>query len=529
LDIDEGLAAVSWQDGDHAQLAAVTAEDLLEEYKQLRITMCKHNPGRTGVEQACDLTPIFMLLKYLEKIMTCKNEPSPLKEVITKALIDHIHQIKLKPMHNKALIDFLSCLPEMLQKAVSKGKIRKGFLASGMIDEGSLEMPDLYKMIGTCTRTPTQAEFDLIEKSFPVLLQEVYDHGRIAEETFDRLGFEPDINMFGKEAPRVAEITNEPCQRAKILSHHGARELRLAHAAKVEAAKDAKKADAEQKILDHQTRAEECRLLVLKAMGDPDAVLANAKVEHFGKAKVDQLKSFILVRTSGDAAISGGQRILKGTVDGANSGIDSWLTRAFDLRAKDLQRSETVPTPNTEVTSNSITSDPDCLTIRVARVLEPPLFQITIEWQKRVKAAVDSLSTNGDCSLVTIDAQQKQSDALCRILFSRLNEHIKLRVTDSAKRIHWVWDFVRNNLSRMASIMVLMNHIQDDLEAMGRHRDRYFLRHCEAFTPISVNTMQETTTEIRNHEGCYLYYDCQTHAFIRSGKVVFRSFDARHK
>lgn len=48
LDIDEALTAVSWQDGDHAQLAAVTAEDLLEEYKQQRITMCKDNPGRTA-------------------------------------------------------------------------------------------------------------------------------------------------------------------------------------------------------------------------------------------------------------------------------------------------------------------------------------------------------------------------------------------------------------------------------------------------------------------------------------------------
>ena len=73
-------------------------------------------------------------------------------------------------------------------------------------------MPDLHKMIGTCTRQVTKVEFDLIVKSFPVLLQEVYDHGRITEETFDRLGFQEDINMFGEEAPRVAEITNEPCQ-----------------------------------------------------------------------------------------------------------------------------------------------------------------------------------------------------------------------------------------------------------------------------------------------------------------------------
>jgi hypothetical protein len=73
--------------------------------------MCKHNPGRTGIEQPYDLSPIFMLLKFLEKITTCKKEPSPLKEVISKAFKDHSQQVNLKPMHGKALIDFLSCLP----------------------------------------------------------------------------------------------------------------------------------------------------------------------------------------------------------------------------------------------------------------------------------------------------------------------------------------------------------------------------------------------------------------------------------
>jgi hypothetical protein len=80
----------------------------------------------------------------------------------------------------------------------------------------------------------------------------------------------------------------------------------------------------------------------------------------------------------------------------------------------------------------------------------------------------------------------------------------------------------------MASIMVLMNHVRNDLEAMGRRRDRCFLRHCESFTPISVDVMQDITTKIRNYEGCYLYYDDQNRVFIRSGKVVFRSFLTRH-
>jgi hypothetical protein len=77
--------------------------------------------------------------------------------------------------------------------------------------------------------------------------------------------FQQDINMFGEEGPRVAEISNETCQRDKILSHDGPREVRLALAAKVKAVRaDAKMADTEQKIMDPFTRAEECRLLVLE-------------------------------------------------------------------------------------------------------------------------------------------------------------------------------------------------------------------------------------------------------------------------
>jgi hypothetical protein len=41
--------------------------------------------------------------------------------------------------------------------------------------------------------------------------------------------------------------------------------------------------------------------------------------------------------------------------------------------------------------------------------------------------------------------------------------------------------------------------------------------------------MQDTTTAIINHEGYYLYYDSKAREFIRSGKVVNRSFHTRHK
>jgi hypothetical protein len=53
------------------------------------------------------------------------------------------------------------------------------------------------------------------------------------------------------------------------------------------------------------------------------------------------------------------------------------------------------------------------------------------------------------------------------------NKHIKSRVKDTAKHNHWVWDFV-------ASVMVLMDHVQGDLEAMGGRCNRCFLSHVES-------------------------------------------------
>ena len=62
-EVPEKLTAVSWQDGDHGQLAAVTNETSLNEYARVRIIANKHNAARSGVEQPADGADVFMLLK----------------------------------------------------------------------------------------------------------------------------------------------------------------------------------------------------------------------------------------------------------------------------------------------------------------------------------------------------------------------------------------------------------------------------------------------------------------------------------
>ena len=75
------LTAVSWCDGDLAQMAVVTEEDQMDLYEQLCIIANKQPAARSGTEQAADLCKIFQLLKKYGKI-TSTPEMTPLKRVL---------------------------------------------------------------------------------------------------------------------------------------------------------------------------------------------------------------------------------------------------------------------------------------------------------------------------------------------------------------------------------------------------------------------------------------------------------------
>jgi hypothetical protein len=65
----------------------------------------------------------------------------------------------------------------------------------------------------------TQEEYQLCLNNFVELLKIVYLNCHVTDKEFLDRGFPADTNVLGEEVHRLAGISQEHCQRAKILSH----------------------------------------------------------------------------------------------------------------------------------------------------------------------------------------------------------------------------------------------------------------------------------------------------------------------
>lgn len=123
----------------------------------LRIIRNKHSAAATGTQQPCDLSPVFRLLKKLQKITTAKDDVAcGLAEVVHEYINVHLRAKGLNLDGNqrkkKAFIDFLLCLPENLEKVLTKKNISNSFVEAGMIDKETGMVPVFDKLMGTCKR-----------------------------------------------------------------------------------------------------------------------------------------------------------------------------------------------------------------------------------------------------------------------------------------------------------------------------------------------------------------------------------------
>ena len=156
-DVPEWMRACSWFDGDIGQLQTMIfeAREALDDAE--RIIRNKHSAAATGTQQPCDLSPVFRLLKQMNVKCTAKND---IACGLKQDILDLFHvQLRAKglnldgnPRMKKALVDFLLCLPEMLESCMKKRFITKAFVESGMIDEETGVFPVFEKLIGTCKR-----------------------------------------------------------------------------------------------------------------------------------------------------------------------------------------------------------------------------------------------------------------------------------------------------------------------------------------------------------------------------------------
>jgi len=122
-----------------------------------RIIRNKHAAAATGTQQPCDLSPIFRLLKFMQKRATAKKVVAVgLGKIINDLFAFQLRakglNLDRNPRKKKALIDFLRCLPEMIERTMTKANIHNSFVETGMIDVEHNLFPTLDGLISTCKR-----------------------------------------------------------------------------------------------------------------------------------------------------------------------------------------------------------------------------------------------------------------------------------------------------------------------------------------------------------------------------------------
>ena len=78
----------------------------------------KYSPKCTGRKAACDLGNQYKSKKCLIKILTLNNDPNNCAmKRIQEALLSYNHRIKLKKTNRENLLDFCSCVLEILVRS----------------------------------------------------------------------------------------------------------------------------------------------------------------------------------------------------------------------------------------------------------------------------------------------------------------------------------------------------------------------------------------------------------------------------
>lgn len=118
------------------------------------------------------------------------------------------------------------------------------------------------------------------------------------------------------------------------------------------------------------------------------------------------------------------------------------------------------------------------------------------------------------------------ASALATKLIRRLSRHLQRCIPHSRRklRLHVVWNFVRVNINRLSFVLAGLGHVYSAtmLRRCGFTESLTRYPSCGRFQRIIDGNDLYTDTE-----GSYLHWDPIVHKWIRSGKVVGRSFGWR--
>ena len=113
MDIPDRLTAVSWCDGDLAQISNIASTESINLYKENKIIANKQNAARPGTEQDADLAKSLKIMHGLRSRKTHVNtsfKSHPMKQKNTKAFdqLSPSNQLRLVGKKRSELIDFVS-------------------------------------------------------------------------------------------------------------------------------------------------------------------------------------------------------------------------------------------------------------------------------------------------------------------------------------------------------------------------------------------------------------------------------------
>lgn len=544
VEIPLDQTAVRYFDGEHAQMGIITEEEMLDLYERLRLIANKQSAARSGSEQAADLSKLFQLLKKYGKITTTP-EMTPLKRNLINAFRrDCKDKVKLPKSHEDALIDFLASLPGILQKIATKQIIRQGFVECGIIDDVSYAVPDLDRIVKTTRRKLSAAEGKTFVDEFPALLNVFYENGHLTDNVMEQHGLPLDVDREGNIVRRDATISGESFQRAKCITHKVQCRLRkeLLDAAAAKAREKIAKDQLEQRQRYQLNRECEDKLKPT----DGELSLGTATIEMFSKPLARELKAFYHVRKGCPPEDGGWPN--KGSAEEARMGISNLILLAYECRNEpvlpdpDNEPDDETNESNEEDESDDESDDDmpdnndnsDCFQTYTATPLNLAQcrFVVTDEWIASVKNAFNP-GQMYYFEPFTAEQLQPRVDTLTKILWSRLGTHIRTRVPDkNDMRDSWVWNFVRENLGRVAAMMILVQHIRENLDGIVLRSDVCLLRSPQAASSkmlLLSDGKGNGVTAVQKLHGCYLPYNSDAGFWIRSGTATGQTLEKRNK
>jgi hypothetical protein len=197
---------------------------------------------------------------------------------------------------------------------------------------------------------------------------------------------------------------------------------------------------------------------------------------------------------------------------------------AFECRSWTLKLKE--PTVDVVLLEEQVAAAPnptvETLGKAVDDVLPPSFFLSDKIWVRQVHLnCVGGIFVDAEA---VGEVMKERADLMAKLLRQRLAKH-KSKKVDANKQSHYTLEWFSENVSRVAAIAVLANHVRDEPDTMDENA--CLLRHP---TEGGGNKFMKIVQDLLfKAEGCYLYYDRIDHAWRRSGKVSDRGFGDRHQ